>query len=453
MREQQVTFDPAMVETLIVTAPAEFTLHSWNPAHSLHIGGDCWRSAPSGSAPNSADLDRGRRTGNRADYQNFCRAGADAREHPLHRRLPGRADRHPRLGPPPARQPRHPHADRQGVPGVLARPPAQPRLDRDGAHRPRSHAGADSTASRACSRSSTPTRRSRSTSRCRTASSRWRVHNQVTCVTPFTLAGAMAPITLAGALVAAERRGARRDAADPDRAARAARSSTAASPATSTCSPARRRSARPSTGRRRSSAASWRGATTCRTASSNTCAANAVDAQAAYESMFSLWGAVQGCCQLHDARRRLDGGRPAGELREDGDRRRPAAHGERRPRPRGGRRRLAGVRGDRRGRPGRALLRHRPHPGPLPLRVLPPADLATGATTRRGRRPAARGRRQGQPARQAVPRASTRPPAMDRRPCAAELERFVADESPKAASQSDYCEHSIACQTPDWEET
>ena len=68
-----MTFDPAMVETLIKTAPAEFTLHSWNPAHSLHIGGDWLAFGTVGSAPNSCDLDRGRRTGNRADYQNFCR--------------------------------------------------------------------------------------------------------------------------------------------------------------------------------------------------------------------------------------------------------------------------------------------------------------------------------------------------------------------------------------------
>ena len=73
VREQQVTFDPAMVETLIKTAPAEFTLHSWNPAHSLHIGGDWLAFGTVGSAPNSFDLDRGRRTGNRADFQNFCR--------------------------------------------------------------------------------------------------------------------------------------------------------------------------------------------------------------------------------------------------------------------------------------------------------------------------------------------------------------------------------------------
>ena len=53
--------------------PAEFMLHAWNPDHSLQIGGDRLAFGTVGSAPNSADLDHGRRTGNRADYQNFLR--------------------------------------------------------------------------------------------------------------------------------------------------------------------------------------------------------------------------------------------------------------------------------------------------------------------------------------------------------------------------------------------
>ena len=40
------------------------------------------------------------------------------------------------------------------------------------------------------------------------------------------------------------------------------------------------------------SAASWRGAISLPYRTSNTCAANTVDAQAAYESVFSLWGAI-----------------------------------------------------------------------------------------------------------------------------------------------------------------
>ena len=64
--------------------------------------------------------------------------------------------------------------------------------------------------------------------------------------------------------------------------------------------------------------------------SSNVCAANAVDAQAAYESVFSLWGCVMGGVNMMMHGAGLDGGRAARQLREDGARRRPAAHGRRR---------------------------------------------------------------------------------------------------------------------------
>ena len=63
-------------------------------------------------------------------------------------------------------------------------------------------------------------------------------------------------------------------------------------------------------------AASSRGATGA-VSVSNVLAANALDAQAAYESVFSLWGAIMGGGQPAHARRRLDGGRSARQLRED----------------------------------------------------------------------------------------------------------------------------------------
>ena len=58
--------------------------------------------------------------------------------------------------------------------------------------------------------------------------------NQVVVLTPFTLAGAMAPVTLAGALGAAACRGAGRVGRSRRRRGPARRSSTAASPPTST---------------------------------------------------------------------------------------------------------------------------------------------------------------------------------------------------------------------------
>jgi trimethylamine--corrinoid protein Co-methyltransferase len=70
---QRVRFDPAMVEEKIATAPAEFTLHAPNPEHDIVVGGSWTAFGTVGSAPNVADLDGGRRVGNRADYQNLVR--------------------------------------------------------------------------------------------------------------------------------------------------------------------------------------------------------------------------------------------------------------------------------------------------------------------------------------------------------------------------------------------
>ena len=106
--------------------------------------------------------------------------------------------------------------------------------------------------------------------------------------------------------------------------------------------------------------------------SSNVCAANAVDAQAAYESVFSLWGAIMGGVNLlmHGAGW-MEGGLHAGYEKMVLDAELlgmveafldPVAVDDD----------IARVRGDGGGRSGWALLR-RTHAGPLPDGV-PPAD-------------------------------------------------------------------------------
>jgi len=70
---QRVRFDRDMVLERIKTAPSSFTLHATNPDHHLQIGGDWMAFGSVASAPNVADLDHGRRIGNRADYQNLIR--------------------------------------------------------------------------------------------------------------------------------------------------------------------------------------------------------------------------------------------------------------------------------------------------------------------------------------------------------------------------------------------
>lgn len=66
-------FDPAMILELVGHAPSQFTLHARNPAHDLVFGGDNLIVAMMASAPNCSDLDGGRRPGNREDYRDFLR--------------------------------------------------------------------------------------------------------------------------------------------------------------------------------------------------------------------------------------------------------------------------------------------------------------------------------------------------------------------------------------------
>ncbi len=71
----RVQLDRDFVLEAIAKAPSQFALHARNPAHSLQMGGRFVNFCSVASAPNASDLDRGRRTGNRADFQNFIRLG------------------------------------------------------------------------------------------------------------------------------------------------------------------------------------------------------------------------------------------------------------------------------------------------------------------------------------------------------------------------------------------
>jgi len=68
-----VRFDPAMVEETIKTAPSNFRMHSRNPLKNLEIGGNYITNCCVGSPPNVSDIDNGRRSGNTADYKNLLR--------------------------------------------------------------------------------------------------------------------------------------------------------------------------------------------------------------------------------------------------------------------------------------------------------------------------------------------------------------------------------------------
>ena len=64
----RVRFDPALIEDLITTIPPGFEMHARNPGRNVTIGGRHVNFLSVGSAPNSSSLDVGRRSGNFADF-------------------------------------------------------------------------------------------------------------------------------------------------------------------------------------------------------------------------------------------------------------------------------------------------------------------------------------------------------------------------------------------------
>ncbi len=72
---QRVRFDPGLVESRLGLAPKRFTLHARNPARDLVIGDGHVAFCSVASTPNSFDRDGGRRPGNHHDFQNFIRLG------------------------------------------------------------------------------------------------------------------------------------------------------------------------------------------------------------------------------------------------------------------------------------------------------------------------------------------------------------------------------------------
>lgn len=73
--ERRVRFDPDLIMAKVATIPASFTLHARNPAHNVQLGGDRLVFNLMGSAPNCADADTGRRPGTQADFRNFLKLG------------------------------------------------------------------------------------------------------------------------------------------------------------------------------------------------------------------------------------------------------------------------------------------------------------------------------------------------------------------------------------------
>ena len=69
----RVRFDPDLVLEWVGKAPSAFTLHARNPDHNLGIGDRDVVFLSVASAPNVSDLDNGRRPGTMADFDNLVR--------------------------------------------------------------------------------------------------------------------------------------------------------------------------------------------------------------------------------------------------------------------------------------------------------------------------------------------------------------------------------------------
>ncbi|MFT5220607.1 MAG: trimethylamine--corrinoid protein Co-methyltransferase [Planctomycetota bacterium] len=70
---QMVTIDSTIIESAIKTAPSEFTLHGASEKTNVILGGDHIAFVPVGGAPHISDLDRGKRPATLEDTRNIIR--------------------------------------------------------------------------------------------------------------------------------------------------------------------------------------------------------------------------------------------------------------------------------------------------------------------------------------------------------------------------------------------
>ncbi|GAA4115682.1 trimethylamine methyltransferase family protein [Aminobacter aganoensis] len=289
---ERVRFDSDMILELVAHAPAEFTLHARNPAHNVRIGGNNVTIVQVASAPNCSDLDNGRRPGNQPDFRNFLKL---AQMHNIIHMTGGYpvepVDIHPSV--------RHLECIRdlatltdkvfhiyslgkeRNVDGIeiarIARGISREQLLEEPSVytiiNTNSPLKLDVPMMEGIIQMSSM--------------------GQAVIVTPFTLSGAMAPVTIAGALVQQNA-----EALSGLAFTQMVRKGAPVGYGGFT-SNVDMKSGAPAFGTPEYMKAQLVGGQLARRynipyRSSNTCAANAVDAQAAYESAFSLWGTIQG---------------------------------------------------------------------------------------------------------------------------------------------------------------
>jgi len=289
---ERVRFDPDMVVETIATCPSEFTLHSWNDDHAVRIGGDNVAFTAVASPPNVSDAADGRRTGNREDFQNLVRLSQHFNAIHMNAGYPVEpADVHASV--------RHLHAthdlltltDKVVNVYSLGRERNQDCLEMIRIARGVSDDELDTQPSAySIINSSSPLRLDIPMLQ---GIMEFSARNQPIVITPFTLAGAMAPVTVAGAVTQQNAEAlagmvmtqvVRPGAPVVYGGFTSNVDMKSGSPAFGT--PEYIKSAMLGGQLARRYAVPYR--------SSNVNAANAVDAQAGYESVFSLWGAIMG---------------------------------------------------------------------------------------------------------------------------------------------------------------
>lgn len=71
--DDMVRFDPGHVQQALASAPGTFTIHAPNRQRDVVVGGRNVNFAPAGGPPFVADLERGRRSGTLVDFENFLK--------------------------------------------------------------------------------------------------------------------------------------------------------------------------------------------------------------------------------------------------------------------------------------------------------------------------------------------------------------------------------------------
>ncbi|WP_028793439.1 trimethylamine methyltransferase family protein [Thalassobaculum salexigens] len=293
---ERVRFDRTLVMDLVAKAPSAFDVHSRTPERSVRFGGDEIVICSVASAPNVSDLDGGRRVGNREDYRNLLKLAQSLNAmHALGGYPVEPVDIHASV--------RHLEGLRDMV-TLTDRIPHAYSLGRDriedGIEIVRLSRGVDrATLEREPSlfsviNASSPLRYDTPMLEGVIALAE---SGQVTVITPFTLAGAMAPVTIAGAL-----------AQQNAEALAGIAFSQVVRPGAPVVyggftSNVDMKSGAPAFGTPEYMQAAVAGGQLARRydlpyRSSNVNAANVPDAQAAWESAFSLWGTFTGGVNL-----------------------------------------------------------------------------------------------------------------------------------------------------------